>query len=192
MANEALNSDMLGYMTENLNRGSVAPFTKDYLGAVRFLEESGFSPYKSEGPLSSTLNQVFDRFVQKTGIGSDSGSLKNAYLTANPTAQRAMDLYSSLENTFSARRPNDQAAIVDFLNTKIDEYVTEKDLDSDEVLTLQESSFSDSLFEEVDADKDSRVNADELKDNFYDNYQQMNNVLNYFQQTPGVLVDVYG
>jgi hypothetical protein len=156
------------------------------------LEDSGFSPFAQSGPLDSTLTQIFDRFVQKTGLGTDSTTLKNEYLDENPAMQRAMNLYDSMENTFAGRGAGEKAAIVDFLNTKIDEYVATKDQDGDNTLTLEESEFTETLFEEADADRDAQLSTEEVKNNFYEGFQQLNNVLDYFRNTRGNLIDIYG
>ncbi len=174
-----------------LNRGQTVPYTRDYVGAVQLLEDSGFSPFGDTSPLSATLNQVFSRFVEKTGLGVDSNTLRDEFLAGNPTTRRALRLYEALENTFSSRRVGEQAAIVDFLNTKIDDFIATKDRDSDDLLALEESAMPPTLFEEADANRDSQLNSEELRNNFFNNFPELNNVMNYFRSTRGLLVDVF-
>jgi hypothetical protein len=176
----------------DLNQTTTPTYTRDYVGAVQMLEDSGFSPFAQTSPLDSTLTQIFDRFVQKTGLGTDSNTLKNEYLDENPAMQRAMNLYDSLENTFAGRGAGEKAAIVDFLNTKIDEYFENQDENSDSTLTLEESDFTETLFEEADANRDAQLSTEEVRNNFYQGFQQLNNVLDYFRNTRGNLVDIYG
>ncbi len=183
--------DITEYTTQHVNRGGAAAYTQDYLGAVRMLEESGFSPFSKRSPLNSTLNQVFGRFVEKTGIGEDASVLIDDFLKENPQTQRALNLYGSLENNFTTVGKGQQAEIVEFLNGRIDAYVSQKDQNSDETLTLQESDISETLFEDIDMNNDSQLEADELKRNFYEGYREFSDVLNYFRTTPGVLIDFY-
>ena len=86
----------------------------------------------------------------------------------------------------------DRAAIVDVLDTKIEDFVTLKDQNGDSMLTLEESVLSTTLFKEADRNRDSQLSAEELRDNFYNNFPELNNVMNYFQTTRGILVNVYG
>lgn len=189
----AVMNNIFDQTSAQLNRSSSTTYSKDYLGAVRLLENSGFSPYaESSSPLGATLNQVFTRFVEKTGLGTDASTLQNEFLGGNYSARRAMGLYSALENTFGSRGKGEQAAIVDFLNTKIDDYISTKDQNSDSMLTLEESELTPTLFEEADANRDSQLNAEEMRNNFYSNFRELNNVLDYFRSTPGILIDVYG
>ncbi len=181
-----------GYISNQLDGGVSGNYTTDYVGAVKLLETSGFSPFSDSSPLGATLSQIFDRFVQKTGLDTTSNKLKDEFLQENPTTQQALDLYSALENTFSTKTIGEKASIVDFLNTKIDDFVTTKDSDTNNTLNQEESGLTDTLFLEVDADKDSEISGDELRNNFYSNFNELNNVLNYFQNTRGVLIDVYG
>jgi len=183
---------VLDRTTAQLNRGGVVPYTRDYVGAVKLLENSGFSPFTGGSPLGSTLNRVFSRFVEKTGLGADASILRNEYLEENSIARRALGLYNALENTFGARGESEKAAIVDFLDTKIEEFVAAKDQDDDGMLTLEESELSPTLFKEADRDRDSQLSAEELRNHFYNNFPELNNVMNYFQSTPGILIDVYG
>lgn len=174
-----------------LNRGQTVPYTRDYVGAVQLLEDSGFSPFGDTSPLSATLNQVFSRFVEKTGLGADSNTLRDEFLAENPATQRALGLYQALENTFSSRGAGEQAAIVDFLNTKIEDFIATKDQNSDDELTLEESELTPTLFEEADANRDSQLNTEELGNNFFNDFPELNNVMNYFRSTPGLLLDVF-
>lgn len=185
-------NNVLDQTASQLNRGGAVNYSQDYVGAVKLLENSGFSPFADSSPLGATLNQVFSRFVEKTGLGTDASALRNEFLGENPPTRRALGLYNALENTFGARGEGDQASIVDFLNTKIDDFVATKDQNSDDMLTLEESELSPTLFEESDQNRDSQVNAEELRNNFYSNYQELNSVMSYFQSTPGILLDVYG
>jgi len=185
-------NNVLDQAAAQLNRGGVVPYTRDYVGAVKLLENSGFSPLTGGSPLGSTLNRVFSRFVEKTGLGTDASTLRNEFLAENSTTRRAMGLYRALENTFGARGESEQAAIVDFLNTKIEDFVTAKDQNDDGMLTLEESELSPALFIEADRNRDSQLSAEELRNNFYNNFQELNNVMNYFQTTRGILVNVYG
>lgn len=175
----------------NANRADTSTYTPDMVGAVQLLEDSGFAPFSQNSPLDSSLTQIFDRFIQKTGLATDAGALKDDFLAANSNIQRSLGVYDALENTFSSRGSGDKAAIVDFLNTKIDDYFAERDQNSDTTLTLEESGFSETLFEEADADGDAQLSSQETRDNFYEGYRQLNNVLDYFRNSTGNLVDTY-
>jgi hypothetical protein len=183
--------DVLGYISNQLDGNRAIPYTKDYLGAVQLLEGSGFSPFSDTSPLSSTLYQIFNRFVEKTGLDTNPNVLKDEFLEQNPSSRQAINLYGALENTFAARGVGEKAVIVDFLNKRIDEFVTEKDTDETNTLTREESGLTDRLFQTIDANRDEEINAEEIQDNFYTNFTQLNNVLNYFQNTPGALIDVF-
>jgi hypothetical protein len=186
-------TSVASYIDSQLPGQSSVNYTTDYVGAVKLLENSGFSPFEGSGsPLNATLNQIFDRFVQKTGLDTTSNKLKDDFLQENPKTQQALNLYSGLENTFAVKSSGDQAAIVDFLNFKIDDFVTTNDSDQNNTLTQEESSLSDTLFQEIDADRNSEITGTELKDNFFNNFNELNNVLNYFQSNRGILIDVYG
>ena len=175
------------------NGNVAASYSADYVGAVQLLENSGFSPFGNSSPLNSTLNQVFDRFVRKTGLDTTSNELTDEFLQENPNTRRAMNLYSALENTFSSRSPNQKSAIVNFLNTKIDEFVTTKDSnDINTTLNQEESGFDDEFFLEVDADNDLEISTEELRSNFIEDFKELDNILNYFQSNKGVLIDVFG
>lgn len=182
---------VLDYTSEQLNRG-VSVYTRDFVGSVRMLEDAGFSPFTKKSPLDSTISQVFSRFVEKTGIADNVDTLRNNFLEQYPGTQRALDLYSSLQNTFAPRGAGEKAAIVDFLNARIDDYISQKDKNDDQMLTLEESNFSESLFEQADADNDRMLNTDELSNNFFENYQSFNNVVNYFRRTTGNIINITG
>ncbi len=156
------------------------------------LEKAGFSPFSSGSPLNSSLNQVFNRFIKKTGLDTTTEKLKEQFFTNNANTRKALDVYQSLENTFSYKGEGEQPAIVDFLNNKIEGFVAEQDTNEDDTLTLKESEITESLFDEIDTNRDSRINTDEIKSNFYSDFQQLNNVMDYFRSTPGVLVDIFG
>lgn len=186
-------TNISSYINSNLDQlgTNAAVYGTGFVGASRMLEDAGFNPFSSASPLDSTLSQIFNRFVQKTGLDSNSNDLKDEFLQENPTTRQALGLYNSLENTFGTKSSGQQAAIVDFLNTKIDEFVSEKDEDSDGLLTQKEYGLEDTLFNQVDSDQDYKVSTEELKTNFYNNFAELNNVLNYFQGNRGVLVDVF-
>jgi hypothetical protein len=188
MAVQGVNS----YIANQLNGNVSTKYGTDYVGSVQLLEKSGFSPFTDASPYSSTLNQVFDSFVQKTGLDSTATKLKDEYLGKNPSTQRALNLYSALENTFATKTPGEKSSIVGFLNTKIDDLFTAKDADGTKTLNQKESGFSDSYFLEVDKNNDAQISVDEMKNNFYGTYSQLNNVLDYFQSNRGVLLDTYG
>lgn len=184
-------TNLHGFISGQLDQNSsISSFTPDYVGSVQLLEQAGFSPFTESSPLDSTLYQVFNRFVQKTGLDTTANKLKDDYLQENPSAQRAIDLYSALENTFASRGSGEQAAIVDFLNTRIDDFVTTRDTDENNILSQEESGLTDTLFREVDADRSGGITAEEFRGNFYNDFNQLNNVLNFFQNTTGTLLDV--
>ncbi len=187
-------SGSIANQLNNLDQNSVGNVnaTQDYLGSVKILEKAGFSPFIESSPLKSTLYRIFDRFVQKTGIDTTGSQLKDEYLEKNPPARRAVNLYNALENTFASRGNGEKARIVDFLNSQIDEYVSSKDSNSDTALTGEESGLSETLFAAMDSNRDSKVNAQEMRKNFYNNFTEMNYALDYFQNNRGVLVDIYG
>lgn len=180
---------VLDYTSEQLNRG-VGIYTRDFVGSVRMLEDAGFSPFTKNSPLDSAITQVFSRFVDKTGIGENTATLRSDFLEQYPGTQRALDLYSSLQNTFASKGAGEQAGIVDFLNSRIDEYIAEKDQNEDQMLTLEESEFSESLFERADSDSDNQLNTGEISNDFFEKYQAFSNVVHYFQRTPGTIVNV--
>ncbi len=180
------------YIASQLGGNVSANYATDYMGSVQMLERSGFSPFTDGSPLSATLNQIFDRFVQKTGLDSTSSKLKDEYLQQNPNTQRALNLYGALENTFATKNSGEKASIVNFLNTKIDDLFTGKDADKNKTLSQKESGFENSYFLEMDKNNDAQISTDELKNNFYSTYSQLNNVLDYFQTTRGLIVDTYG
>ncbi|MGE5344265.1 MAG: hypothetical protein ACM3SY_22590 [Candidatus Omnitrophota bacterium] len=185
---------ILGYISNQYDMGtaaSMSPYPSDYLGSVQLLQNSGFSPLSDSSPLNSTLYEVFNRFVQKTGLDTTASKLKDEYLASNPSMQRAIDLYSALENTFASKAPGEQAAIVDFLNGKIEDFVTEKDTDQSGTLTQEEAGVDQTLFRSIDADNDNTINSEEMESHFYSDFTQLNNVLNYFQSTSGALLDLY-
>ncbi len=186
-------NSITGYISRQFDKSSSATYAypSDYMGSIQLLEKAGFSPFTDNSPLNSTLYQVFNRFVQKTGMDTTANKLKDEYLEQNPAMQRAMNLYSSLDNTFSSRRPGEQAAIVDFLNNKIDEFITQKDKNSDKTLSNEESGLQETLFQAMDENRDNQVTGEEIKNNFYNDFTQLNNVLNYFQNNTGTLVDLY-
>jgi hypothetical protein len=68
--------------------------------------------------------------------------------------------------------------------------VTEKDRNQTGTLTQEESGLTETLFSTIDANRDKEINSEELRTNFYNDFTQLNNVLNYFQNTPGILIDV--
>ncbi len=166
-------------------------YASDYLGSVQLLEKAGFSPFAEKSVIGSTLYQVFDRFVKKTGLDTTANKLKDEYLQDSPSSQHAMNIYSILENTFTPKGPGEKAAIVNFLNSKIDEFVSTKDTDTSGSLTLEESGINESIFKNLDTNRDNQINASEMKKSFYEDFKQLNYVLDYFQNTPGTLVDTY-
>lgn len=184
--------EVLGYIANNLDSSAARTYTQDFVGSVRMLEDSGFSPFTRSSPLDSTLFSIFNRFVEKTGLDTDSTQLGEDYLKENPSARRAVNLYGALENTFASRGAGDKAAIVDFLNSKIDDFVSDKDTDKNKALNQEESGLTDTLFRSIDKNRDAEINTEEVQENFYKDFSQLNNVLNYFQNTPGALIDTYG
>jgi len=182
--------DILGAYSGQLSANAVAPYSNDYVGGVQLIEKSGFIPFKDKNPLNSTLNQVFEEFKEKTGFDVDVKELKDEFLDKNPRTRSAMTLYNSLESTFSSNR-GASSAIESFLNEKIDEYVSENDEDGDGVLNAEEGELDETLFAEIDKDKDKKIDASEMKNNFYDKFNSLNNILNYFKTNQGSLVDTY-
>ncbi|MCP5052255.1 MAG: hypothetical protein GY940_34120 [bacterium] len=184
--------NVASYISSQLD-GNVSPsYSADYVGAVQLLENTGFSPFSDASPLNSTLNQVFDRFVRKTGLDTTSNKLTDEFLQENPGTRRALNLYSALENTFSTRSAGQKSAIVDFLNTKIDEFVSTKDSNQNNTLSREEAGIDETLFDEIDDDRDLEINNDELRNNVLADFKEFNNILNYFQNGRGVLIDVFG
>ena len=183
--------DVLGYISNQVDASRTIPYTKDYLGAVQLLEGSGFNPFSGTSPLNSTLSQIFNRFVEKTGLDTNANVLKDEFLEQNPAERKALSLYGALENTFASRGAGEKTIIVDFLNQKIDEFITENDTDETGTLTRKESGLTGRLFQSIDANRDEEINAEEIQDNFYTNFTQLNNVLDYFQNTPGALIDIF-
>jgi len=182
-----------GYVTNQFDRSNISTntFPTDYLGSIQLLDKSGFSPYTDNSPTNSVLYSIFNRFVQKTGLDTTANKLKDEYLQNNASAQNAISLYGALENTFATKRPGEQAAIVDFLNTKIEDFITQKDSNQTGSLTQNESGISGEIFNAIDSNRDSVINSQEMQDNFYRDFTQLNNVLNYFQNTSGALIDIY-
>jgi hypothetical protein len=183
--------DVVGFISNQLGNNGSVTYTRDYLGAVQLLDNSGFSPYSDISPLDSSLQQIFNRFVRKTGLGTHANALKDEFLEQYPATRQAIDLYGALENTFSAWGSGEKAAIVDFLNSRIDDFITQTDTDDTLDLTFEESGLTASLFQSLDANSDDTIDAAEIQDSFYNDFQQLNSVLNYFQNTPGSLIDMF-
>lgn len=184
-----MSTNVATYLSNQFNNASTIP-PADYVNSVKILENSGFSSFSESNPLSSTLTQIFDRFVQKTGLDTDSNKLQDEFLHENPSTRKALNLYSALENTFATQSSGQKASIVDFLNTKIDDLVSDKDVDGNKTLNQEESGFDETFFNQVDKDQDYEITGAEIKNNFFSNFSQLNNVLNYFQSSRGNLVDV--
>ena len=182
--------NVAGYITSQLENSVAIPYHRDYLGSVQLLQNSGFTPYTDTSPMNSTLYRIFNRFVERTGLNTNPNALKDDFLKENPPSRQAINLYDSLENTFASRGSGEKAAIVDFLNKKIDEFISDKDTDDSGSLSADESGITATLFQTIDTNRNNEINAQEMRDNFYTNFSQLNNVLNYFQNTPGVLIDV--
>ncbi|MCP4213692.1 MAG: hypothetical protein GY765_03500 [bacterium] len=180
-----------GYVSNQFNDAANIPYSHDFVGAVQMLGDAGLAPFSDSSPLSSTLSQIFTEFVEKTGLNSDSTTLKNDFLAQTPSAGRAMDLYESLDNTFSARGEGEQAVIVDFLNSRIDSFITDNDQDGDGSLNAEESTLSTDRFNTVDADSNLKLNSEEIQNDFYGGYRELGNVLNHFRSNSGVLLDLY-
>jgi len=182
--------DVSSYYSGLLNQTAVTPYSQDFVGGVQLIEKSGFLPFKEKEPLNSTLNQIFEEFKQKTGFDVDVNELKNEFLDNNPQTRNAMNLYNSLENTFSSKL-NEPSAIENFLNDKIDEYISDYDTDNDNELNTEEIDITDTKFKEIDKEKNGKINSDEIKNNFYEKFNSLKNILNYFKTNPGTLLDTY-
>jgi len=184
--------DVTNFIPNQFAGNQTQNYTTDFIGSVKLLEDSGFNPYRGGSPLSGTLNQVFDRFVQKTGLDTTASKLTDEFLLNNPTTRNALGVYDALENTFASRNAGQQSAIVDFLSSKIDTLMTDRDTDQNSSLNLLESGFSRSIFDQIDRDEDLEISGDEFKNDFFNSFSELNNVLNYFQSNRGVLLDTYG
>jgi hypothetical protein len=184
--------DVQGFLSNQLDGNTAIRYKPDYVGSVQLLENSGFNPFSDSSPITSTLNHIFNRFVQKTGLDTNSNQLRDEFLQSNPGTQNAISIYNALENTFATKSTDQKAAIVDFLNSKIDNFISQKDLNDNNQLTQEESGLTDTLFSKIDANRDMEINAEELQGNFYNDFNQLNSVLDYFQNTPGALLDLYG
>jgi hypothetical protein len=183
--------DVSGYYSGQLNSSNgIVPYSRDYVGSIKLIEDSGFIPFKNKKPLNSTLNQIFEEFRDKTGFDVDVQELKDEFLDKNPKTRSAMNLYNSLASTFSNDVDN-PSAIEDFLNEKIDEYVSAKDTNGDKALTSSETDLNTTLFTEIDSNKDDNIDINEIKSNFYDKFNSLKNILNYFKANPGNLIDTY-
>jgi len=180
-----------GNIANQLSNNNTIPYNKDFLSSVQLLENAGFAPFTDSSPMNSTLYQIFDRFVERTGLNTNSNVLKDDFLKENPSSRQAIYLYDTLENTFATRGTGERALIVDFLNKKIDQSITDKDIDESGTLTAVESGINESLFQDIDADGNNEINAQEMKNNFFNDFTQFNSVLNYFRNTSGNLVDTY-
>ena len=178
------------YSSQLGSSSAVSKYSNDYVGGVQLIEKSGFVPFKDKNPLNSTLNQIFDEFKEKTGFDVDVKELKDEFLDKNPRTRGAMSLYNSLESTFS-NSPDTTSAIESFLNEKIDQYAVENDEDEDGTLSLDEAEIDETLFADIDKDKDNNIDTNEIKSNFYDKFDSLKNILNYFKTNPGTLVDTY-
>ena len=170
--------EVSGYYSGQLNRGNgIIPYSRDYVGSVQLIEDSGFIPFKNKKPLNSTLNQIFEEFKDKTGFNVDVQELKDEFLDKNPKTRSAMNLYNSLASTFSSD-VDSPSAIENFLNKKIDEYVSAKDTDDDKALTSSEADLNTTLFTEINSNKDDNIDVKEIKNNFYDKFNSLKNILN--------------
>ncbi len=179
-----------GYYADQLNSNAIKPYSKNYVGGIQLIEKSGFDPFKKKSPLNSTLNQIFEEFKEKTGFEVDVKELKDEFLDKNPPTRNALNLYNSLESTFSGNLA-DPSAIESFLNEKIDEYVSKNDTDDDMALSTRESDLETTLFTDIDKNKDDKIDTNEMKSNFYDKFDSLKNILNYFKTNPGTLIDKY-
>ncbi len=171
----------------------LGPYSQTYSGAINLLQDAGFSPYKfdSQSPLDSTLYEVFNEFISKTGMGSDAEQLKDEFLTENPKVESAISLYNSLEKTFNVQYNRDKAAIVDFINEEIDTFFEQRNSDDNKSLSRVESGIPTSTFIDIDDNGDWEINKFETRRNFYEDNEPVNNVLNYFQENPGSILDTY-
>ena len=179
------------YASNLVSSQLVPSYSQDYVGGVKLLEDTGFSPFSENGPINSTLNQIFDRFVQKTGFNLDREELKSEFIEKNPSTKRAINLYGALENIFSSNSNSENPAIIEFLDSKIDESIAEFDQNGDELLTQEESELEGTTFGTIDRNRDAEINTDEIKNNFYGNFSQLEKILNFFKNNPGSLVDMY-
>ncbi len=184
--------DVTGYVSGQLNRsgGAVVPYTKNYVGGVQLIEDSGFQPFSDKQPLNSTLNQVFETFREKTGFDVDSESLRDQFLERNPATRNAMNLYNALGTTFTSRL-GAGAPIEDFLNERIETFIAEADEDEDGGLNRSESNLDEMDFINADRNDDDRIDSDEMKDTLYNGFNSLKNILNHFRNNPGTFVDMY-
>ncbi|MCP4154935.1 MAG: hypothetical protein GY757_44845 [bacterium] len=168
---------------------------------VQILEDAGFATSAADTPLDATLTDIFGKFIDKTGIQTTSGQLKNEFLAQNPSIQNAVDLYSQLENTFAPKSSSQKSAIVDFLNTKIDTYFQERHIESPNSLSRTEAGIPTDAYLEIDSNADVGIrgsnndwliNKLEMQSNFFSNSGGLNSIVNYFSRASGSFVDTYG
>ncbi len=181
------------YMPVSTADSAPISYTKNYSGGIQLLKDSGFSPYKynSGSPLDSTLYQVLNKFVEKTGIQTDTSALKDSFLEANPDVEKAVNLYSSLEQTFSLQKYRDKTAIMDFLDQQINSFFLERNTDDENSLTRTEAGIPTPIFLDIDANGDWKINKNEMKENLYGDFKELNNIIQFFEGNPGTLVDTY-
>ncbi|MCP4220147.1 MAG: hypothetical protein GY765_36285 [bacterium] len=166
-------------------------YSTDLKGSIQLLTDKGFSPYSKSSPIDSALYEVFDRFVQVSGANFSADQLKDSFLDQNPSVENALNLYDKLDNTFSPQRSNEKAAIVDFLNARIDDFLQTQDSDGDQKLTWQESKMNPWQFIEYESDDDQKLNRSELRKGIYNDSPRLNSILDYFRGNNGMLVDTY-
>ena len=181
--------EITSYASELIEQSLVPKYTKDFVGGVQLLEKSGFFPFQEKEPLNSALNQVFDKFIKKTGLNLNKDELKAEFLEKNPDVKRALNLYNALETTFSPKITGKDAKIVDFLNSKIEEYVSTYDKNSNGYLTKKEAGDLD--ISSLNKNNDNMVDVEEIKSDFYNNFKELKNIINYFKNSPGSFVDIY-
>jgi hypothetical protein len=152
---------------------SVQPFSRNYLGSVQLLENTGFSPFSEKSPVNSALNQVFSNFAQQNQLTTSSTALKNEFLGKNPGVRRALNTYDALEKTFAPKGPGQESAIVDFMNSKLEED-RPGSLQSPSTTTGGQTSGSD------------QTGSDLARD-----FSPLRRILDYFSNPSGNLVDLW-
>lgn len=181
----------MGSAVYNTVESALVPFPQDYTGVVQLLETSGFSPFKySNSPVESALSEVFDTFIKSTGSNHTVSDLNKEFLEANPQVRNSLNIYNTIQNAFSPVERGSKSTLENFLKTKIEDFISQNDIDSSGGIERGEAGYGDDKFLQLDADHDDVVDAEEIEEGFYDGFKALENILDYFRPPAGTFIDL--
>ena len=153
---------------------SVQPYNQDYIGSIKLLENSGFSPFEEKSPINSTLNQIFSQFTEKNNLDTSSTELRSEFYEKNPSVRRALFTYDALEKAFSPKSAGKTSPIIDFLNDKL------------------ESSKQNDVQPQAAAGAETQSTPRSVSGiDFARDFAPLRNISEYFGTAIGTLVDTY-